>query len=352
MKITIGSRKIGDNYPLFFIAEAGVNHNGDLNLAKQLIDAAVDAKADAVKFQTFKADDLNIPSAPKASYHIETTGSDKDQSWYDLLKSQEISYEMHHELINYCNDNNIMFLSTPYSNNSVDLLENFDIPAYKIASADINNLPFLEYVVSKGKPIIISTGMSNMDEIKLAREIFIDKGLIDYVFLHCTSNYPAKLNDSNLLAINIIKKELNCLVGYSDHTNEFINPIVATALGACVYEKHFTLNKNMPGPDHRMSLDPTELKQTIKFIRMAESCLGNPEKIVIESERDNRIKIRKSIVANIDIKKGQLIKESMLGIKRPGYGIPPSEFNKLIGKIAVRDIDKNRLIDYNDLVND
>ena len=338
MKITIGSRIVGDNYPLFFIAEAGVNHNGDLDLGKQLIDAAVDAKADAVKFQTFKADDLNIPSAPKASYHIETTGSDKDQSWYDLLKSQEISYEMHHELINYCNDNNIIFLSTPYSNNSVDLLENFNIPAYKIASADLNNLPFLEYVASKGKPIIISTGMSNMDEIQSARNIFTERGLLDYVFLQCTSNYPTNLEESNLGVINTLRKKLNCLVGYSDHTVDYINPIAATALGACVFEKHFTLDKNLPGPDHRMSLDPAELKQTISFIRMTEQAIGTSEKVVLETELDNRDKLRKSIVTNIDIIKDQIIEEKMLGIKRPGNGIPPPEIENIIGKKAAIDI--------------
>ena len=323
MEISIGNRKVGDGHPLFFIAEAGVNHNGDLELGKKLIDIAVKAKADAVKFQTFKAEELNTRDAPKASYHIETTGSDTKQTWYELLKSQEISYEMHQQLINYCNEKNIMFMSTPYSKESIDLLENFNLPAYKIASADINNLPFLEYVANKGKPIIISTGMSNMDEIKLARNIFTERGLLDYVFLQCTSNYPTSLEESNLGVINTLRKKLNCLVGYSDHTVDYINPIAATALGACVFEKHFTLDKNLPGPDHRMSLDPAELKQTISFIRMTEQAIGSSEKVVLETELDNRDKLRKSIVTNIDIKKDQIIEEKMLGIKRPGNGIPP-----------------------------
>jgi N-acetylneuraminate synthase len=346
MKVTIGSRKVGDNYPLFFIAEAGVNHNGDLELAKRLVDAAVDAKADAVKFQTFKAEELSTINAPKAGYHIETTGSDSEQSWFALLKSQELSYEMHQDLIDYCRKREIIFLSTPYSKESVDLLENFNVPAYKIASADLNNLPFLEYVASKGKPIIISTGMSNMDEIRLAKEVFLRKGLADYIFLQCTSNYPTMLGESNLGVINTLRKKLNCLVGYSDHTDGYINPIAATALGACVYEKHFTLDKNLPGPDHRMSLDPGELKQTISFVRKTEQAIGSSEKRVLVTEQDNKIKLRKSIVANVDIKKDQIIEEKMLGVKRPGSGIPPAGIENILGKKAKIDIPSDTVLSF------
>jgi len=334
MEILLGNRKIGDGHPLFFIAEAGVNHNGDIKLAKKLIDVAVEANADAVKFQTFKASELNTLDAPKASYHIETTGSDKEQSWYELLQSQELTFEMHHDLIEYCKEKNIMFLSTPYSNLSVDLLEKFDLPAYKIASADLNNLPFLDYISSKGRPIIISTGMSNLEEIKMAKNIFIKNKLEDFIFLQCTSNYPTNLYDSNLRVIKLFREELNCLTGYSDHTDGMINAIASVAIGACVFEKHFTLDKNMTGPDHRMSLSPSELIETVKVIRETEKTLGRSEKYVLDSEKDNRLKLRKSIVSNSNINKSDIIKENMIAIKRPGSGLPPSDLKKVIGKVA------------------
>lgn len=352
MEISLQNKKIGDNHPLFFIAEAGVNHNGDLKLAKELVDVAVDAKADAVKFQTFKAEELNTPNAPKAQYHIETTGNDREQTWFNLLKSQEMSYEMHRDIIKYCNGKGILFLSTPYSKESVDLLETFDLAAYKIASADLNNLPFLEYVASKGRPIIISTGMSTMDEIKLTKQLFNNNNLLEYIFLQCTSNYPTKLEDSNLKVINTLKTELNCLVGYSDHTDSYINSIAATAIGACVIEKHFTLDKNLPGPDHRMSLDPDELKETIEFIRKTEIALGNEKKNVLLIEQDNREKLRKSIVARINIKNGQLIDENMLSFKRPGYGIPPSDLYRIIGRKVLFDIPKDTLLKIDMISND
>ncbi len=282
MEFKIQNKMVGDGHPVFFIAEAGVNHNGSVELGKKLIDIAVDAGADAVKFQTFTADELNTKTAPKSTYHIETTGTDSEQSWFDLLKTQEISEEMHVALIEYCIEKNIIFLSTPYGVKSADLLEKFNVPAYKIASTDTNNTPLLKHIARKGKPMILSSAMATMEEVELAVSTVRSIGLDKIVILQCTGNYPSKLSDSNLRVIKTYKEKLNCIVGYSDHTPDLINPIAATAMGAKVYEKHFTIDCSLPGPDHRMSLSPEELKQTIKVILYTEEAMGSPEKRVLE----------------------------------------------------------------------
>lgn len=344
MEIKIDDRIIGRGHPVFFIAEAGVNHNGSTELAKQLIDVAVDAGADAVKFQTFRAEELNTETAPKSSYHIQTTGSDKVQTWFELLKSQEISFDMHVELIKYCKKKDIIFLSTPYGIDSADLLEELDIKMYKLASTDLNNLPLLSHVAKKGRPIIISTAMSNLEEVREAYQTIKKSGLNEIIILQCTGNYPSRLSDSNLNVMNTYKHEFDCLVGYSDHTLDIINPIAATAMGANVYEKHFTIDKNLPGPDHRMSLNPEELKQTLKVIRETESTMGSSKKYVLSDEEENRIKLRKSIVAIVDICKGQRITEDMIGIKRPGNGVAPKELKNILGKKANLFIKKDTVI--------
>ena len=350
MEIDIDGRKIGDGHPVFFIAEAGVNHNGSVELGKKLIDVAVEAGADAVKFQTFKADELNTETAPKSSYHIETTGEDNEQSWYELLKTQEISREMHIELIEYCQQNSIIFLSTPYGENSADLLDELNVPAFKIASSDTNNTPFLEYVALKGRPMIVSTAMATMAEVENAVRILRQTGLNNFVILQCTGNYPSRLTDSNLLVMGTYRKNLSCLVGYSDHTEEHINPVAAIALGACIYEKHFTLDKNLPGPDHRMSLTPDELKTTLSFIRDTEKALGQDEKFVLKDEKENREKLRKSLVAKIDIESGSILERNMIVIKRPGFGIAPSQLKKVIGKKVLKNILKDNLIREKDIL--
>jgi len=344
MEIEILSRKIGDGHPVFFIAEAGVNHNGSLEMGKQLIDVGVDAGADAVKFQTFKTENIIIPNAPKSSYHIETTGGDKEQSWYELLKTQEMSREMHIDLVNYCNEKGILFMSTPYDEVSADLLQQLDVPAFKIASTDTNNTPLLRHIARKGRPMIISTAMATMEEVEEAITVVRAEGLSDLVVLQCTGNYPACLEDSNLRVMQSYREKLNCLVGYSDHTPDLINPIAATALGACVYEKHFTLDKNLPGPDHRMSLDPIELKKTIEAIRNTEASLGNNQKSVLSEENENRKKLRKSLVANVDIVKGATITSGMITAKRPGSGIPPNKLDFFLNRRASKDIPKGVLL--------
>ncbi len=345
----ISNKVIGNGNPLFFIAEAGVNHNGSIEIAKKLVDAASDAGADAVKFQTFKTENIATVSAPKSTYHIKTTGSDKDMSWFDLLKTQELDKKMHIEIMDYCNHKNIIFLSTPYDYESADLLDELGVPAYKTASTDTNNIPFLKYLAKKGKPIIMSSAMCNMNEVVEAVESVRSEGVSEIAMLQCTGNYPAKIEDSNLNVINEYFDKLNCIVGYSDHTIGLINPVAATALGACIYEKHITIDKNLPGPDQKMALDPVELKDTIDAIRMTEKAMGKKTKFVLESEVENREKLRKSLVANQDINIGDEIGYQMIGIKRPGSGLKPSLIEKLKGRKAKRFISKDSLFNKFDI---
>ena len=264
--IKIGNKNIGTGLPVFFIAEAGVNHNGSLKIALKMVDVAKNCGADAIKFQSFKTENLILPQAPKSKYHIETTGSDKKQTWFNLLKTQELSFEMHKKIIKYCKKRKIIFLSTPYDEESVDMLEKLNVEAYKIASTDNTNLPLLNYIAKKRKPMFISTAMTNIrevqDAVKCVKKYIPNK----FVLLQCTGNYPSKNLDSNLKVMLTYKKKFRCLYGYSDHTLDFINPVAATALGASVYEKHFTLDRKLDGPDHRMSLLPSELKRTIEII--------------------------------------------------------------------------------------
>ena len=338
MEFQIANKTIGNGHPVFFIAEAGVNHNGSIDLAKELIDIAVEAEVDAVKFQTFKAEEMITKDAPKADYHIQTTGHDKQQTWYDLLKNQEISFEMHEELISYCETKEIIFMSTPYSLQGVDLLNDLGTPAFKVSSSDINNFPLLEHITKIGKPIIISTGASELEEVQSAVELFRKNQFQDFVLLQCTSNYPTVLEDSNLSVMQSYRSKFGCLYGYSDHTDSLVNPIAATALGSCVFEKHFTTDKKLPGPDHRMSMDPEELKQNVAAVRNTEKALGNPEKYVLPGEVEVRGKIRKSIVASRKIFAGETIAMEMLAFKRPGDGIPPSQIEMLLGKKATHDM--------------
>ena len=340
----INNKNIGDDNPVFFIAEAGVNHNGSLEVAKKLIDMAKDAGADAVKFQTFRADNIITVKAPKSNYHIDTTGNDKIQSWYELLKSQELTKEMHITLIDYCKKSEIIFLSTPYDYESVDLLLSLYVPAIKIASTDTNNIPLIEYISQKGIPVILSTAMASMEEVENAVSSIKQNGNPDYAVLQCSGNYPANIYDSNLRVIETYKSHFNCIVGYSDHTTELINPIAATALGAKIYEKHITLDKNMPGPDHRMSLNKDELINTIKAIRNTELALGSSKKLVLESEIENRLKLRKSIVSKEKISKDDILTKEMVGIKRPGHGISPEMINTIIGKKLKIDLGADEVI--------
>lgn len=318
---------------LYFIAEAGVNHNGDINIAKKLIDIASDAGADAVKFQTFKTHAIITREAPKATYHVETTGADAKQTWYKLLESQELDRSDHEILIDYCCKKNIDFLSTPYDLESADLLRDMGIKAYKIASTDANNVPLLRHIAGFGKPVILSTAMCNYTEIEASVDLLLNSGTKDLVLMHCTGSYPAPLEDGNLLAIKTLRERLNIPLGFSDHHEGFVSGIMAVALGACVYERHFTLDKGLPGPDHRASLDPYELNQQIKLMREAELLMGNGIKRVMPCETENRKKLRKHIVANARINKGDLLTIDNITTKRTGgIGLEANMWDEVIDK--------------------
>ena len=344
-KFKIKDRYVGDGCPVFFIAEAGVNHNGSVELGKKLIDVASEAGADAVKFQTFKAENLNTRSAPKSTYHVETTGGDEDQTWFELLKTQEIDREMHLALMDRCRERDITFLSTPYDPESADLLEELGVSAYKLASTDTTNLPLIRKVARKGKPLILSTAMCEMEEVEQAIAAARGEGLDELVVLQCTGNYPAALKDSNIRVMKTFRDHFDCLVGFSDHNEDLINPIVATALGACVYEKHFTMDKSLPGPDHRMALEPDELRETIRAIRKTELAMGSEKKRALDSEAENRDKLRKSLVTTRQVRAGERLEENMVVMKRPGTGISPARFKEFLGCVFIHDVDKDTVIE-------
>lgn len=346
-KINIGKRIVGEGEPVFIIAEAGVNHNGDLTLAKKMIEVAKESGSDAVKFQSFKTEQLSTKDAPKSSYHIRTTGN-KD-SWFNLLKSQELDRKAHEVIVEYCKRLDIIFLSTPYDEESADLLEDIDVPAFKIASTDANNIPFLRYLARKNRPLILSTAMCFIEEVKESVDAILREGCRELILLHCTANYPSMIEDTNMRAMLTLKKEFNVPVGYSDHAPGYINSIAATAMGAVVYEKHFTLDKNLPGPDHSSSLNPKELRQLVRDIRNTETALGSFLKKPSDSEIENRQKLRKSIVAKIDIPVGTILTEKMVTMKRPGTGLAPRYFDEVLGKKTRISLKSDSLVKFEHL---
>ncbi len=329
---------------VFVIAEAGVNHNGDIEIAKQLIDAASEAGADAVKFQTFQADSLVCRTAKKAEYQLETT--DRTETQYDMLKKLELTPQMHRELIEHCLKRNIMFLSTPFDLESIKLLSELGMQIYKIPSGEITNLPYLREIAKQQKKIILSTGMSSMDEVKAAVNVLKNNGTEELTLLHCNTQYPTPISDVNLLAMVKMREETGLPVGYSDHTQGIEVPIAAAALGAEVIEKHFTLDRKMEGPDHKASLEPQELMQMVVGIRKIESALGSKIKQVSESEMTNVAIVRKSIVAAANIKRGEKYTEKNITTKRPATGISPMLWDEIIGKTADRDYKVDEIIGF------
>lgn len=327
---------------VFIIAEAGVNHNGDMETAKKLIDAAADAGVDAVKFQTFKAEKMVCKTAEKAAYQLETTN--KSESQYDMLKKLELTEQMHKELIKYCNMKNIMFLSTPFDIESIKMLVGLGLQIFKIPSGEITNLPYLREMAKQQKKVILSTGMSSMNEVSDAVKVLRDNGTDDITLLHCNSQYPTPVSDVNLMAMVKMRGLFGIPTGYSDHTQGIEIPIAAVALGASVIEKHFTLDKNMEGPDHKASLEPHEIKQMVEGIRKIELALGNGIKKVTESEKSNAGIVRKSIVAAVNIKKGEKFTEKNLTTKRPGTGVSPMKWDEIIGTTADRDYQADEMI--------
>ena len=340
--IKFGDRVIGDDMPVFVIAEAGVNHNGSLKLAKRLIDAAHSAGADAVKFQSFKAERIITRSAPSAQYHLRATKG--KETWYKLLKRLEISDSRHYELLDYCKKKGIYFLSTPYDEESAEFLRRMPVLAFKIASTDLNNLPLLRLVASYNKPIFLATGMSSIDEIRESVECVRGAGNGQLVLFQCTANYPPAIADANLNVISALRERFNTLVGYSDHLASRQAAIAAVAKGICAYEVHFTEDRGLPGPDHRASLEYSGLRRIIRDIRMTQLLLGSARKRVTPSESQTRIVARKSLVASRNIKEGEALGRHNLGIKRPGTGLPPKYFYFLLGKRINRAVKKDELI--------
>ena len=327
------------------IAEAGVNHNGSLELAKLLIDKAAEAGVDYVKFQTFKAEKLVTKSAKQAEYQKRNIGDGNDNQ-FAMLRKLELTPENHLVLINYCKQKGVKFLSTAFDHDSMDFLHTLKLGLWKIPSGEITNYPYLKKIAQYGEPVILSTGMSEMADIEAAVNVLTKNGVKkeEITLLHCNTEYPTPFEDVNLLAMQQIKEDFQVKVGYSDHTKSIEVPIAAVALGACVIEKHFTLDRNMEGPDHQASLEPDELKAMVAAIRNIEKALGSGKKTVSESERKNIAIARKSIVAACPIKKGEVFTEENLTVKRPGTGISPMKWEKVIGTKAIKDFEEEELI--------
>ena len=329
---------------VFIIAEAGVNHNGSIDTAKKLIDVASQSGADAVKFQTFKTENLVSKNAQKADYQKNTT--DANESQFDMIKKLELDIDTHHELIQYCETKNIMFLSTPFDLNSIDLLNDLGLKIFKIPSGEITNLPYLRKIGSLNKKVILSTGMSTIGEIEDALNILTQSGTKkeNITVLHANTMYPTPMKDVNLKAMVTIGNTFDITYGYSDHTLGIEVDIAAVTLGASCIEKHFTLDKTMEGPDHKASLEPEELQSMVKAIRNIETALGSSIKTPSKSEIPNIPIARKSIVANHNILKGEVLSEEMLAIKRPGSGISPMRWDEIVGTIAKKNYKKDELI--------
>ena len=327
------------------IAEAGVNHNGDIRLAKRLIDAAAEAGADYVKFQTFLAEKLVGKDAEKAAYQ-KANSTDKEESQLMMLKRLQLSQNDHLELIRYCGSKQIKFLSTAFDLESIDFLFSLDLDLFKIPSGELTNYPYLKKIAALGKPIVLSTGMADMKEIQESFNVLVDSGASpdNITILHCNTDYPTAYSDVNLKAMQTIRKTFNTPVGYSDHTLGIEIPIAAVALGATIIEKHFTLDNQMEGPDHKASLEPEALKAMISAIRHIEVALGHGRKEPSQSELKNKIMARKSIVASKTIKKGTRFSEDNITTKRPGHGISPMLWEQVIGTIATKDYLEDDLI--------
>jgi len=331
------------NKKVYVIAEIGSNFNGDLQLAKQSINAAVECGADAVKFQTFKAEEFVADKALTFTYQT-LSGEEVTESQFDMFKRLELRDEWHKELLDHSSMQGVDFFSSAADKNAADLLIKLKVPIIKLASEDLINVSLLEYIASKKYPVMLSTGMADEFEIRNAIEIFKNHGSDRLVILHCVSQYPTPLENASLSRITALIKNFNFPIGYSDHTEGWQAPMQSVAYGARVIEKHFTLDKGLPGPDHKMAADPNELKELIKMIRLAESMAGNTTLSYHPEEEQGRDEYRRSIVAAVDINKGTVIKEEMLAYKRPGYGLKPYQRDLVIGKKLLKDISENERI--------
>ncbi|WP_018336409.1 N-acetylneuraminate synthase [Butyricimonas synergistica] len=330
---------------VLIIAEAGVNHNGSMQIAKQLVDKAVEAGVDIIKFQSFKSEKLVSKVAKQAKYQQQNIGK-KNEGQLAMLKKLELSVKDHQELIQYCKKCNIRFWSTAFDMESIEFLHSLNMRLWKIPSGEITNYPYLKKIGSFHEDVILSTGMCELSDIEAVLKVLIEEGVKkeQITVLHCNTEYPTPYQDVNLKAMLEIGEKFGVKIGYSDHTNGIEVPIAAVALGATVIEKHFTLDKNMEGPDHKASLEPDELKAMVSAIRNIEQALGSGHKTITESERKNIEIARKSIVAACPIKKGEILTEENLTVKRPGNGICPMRWNEVVGTTAIKDFDEEEMI--------
>lgn len=328
---------------VFIIAEAGDNHNGSLDLAFQLVDKAAQAGADCVKFQTFVTEEVISKRAEKAEYQKESTGADESQ--YEMVKKLELTFDNFRQLQQYAEEKGLMFLSTPFDIPSVDFLQSIDVPYFKIPSGEITNLPYLIRIAKTGRDVILSTGMAEMEEIEAAVRLLRENGAGEISLLHCNTEYPTPMEDVNLRAMLTLKEKFHVRVGYSDHTKGIEVPIAAVAMGAEIIEKHFTLDHDMEGPDHKASLEPDELEAMVTGIRNIEKALGSGIKTASGSEKKNIDIARKSIVARRKIAKGEILTEDNLAVKRPGNGISPMKWYEILGTEAVRDFEEDEMIE-------
>lgn len=339
----IGKRLVGPDQPCFIIAEAGVNHNGDVEIGRRLIDAAAKAGVDAIKFQSFITEELITPDTKMANYQIKSTG--KQGTQFKMLKALELTADEQVELKAYCEDRGIIYLCTPYENKSIDMLDHMGVDAFKIASTDTTNIPFLRYIANIGRPVLLSTGMSTLGEVEQAIKTLRTGGLDGkIVVLHCTSEYPVPISEVNLRAILSMQEAFGCPVGFSDHTSDAIVSSWAVAVGACVIEKHFTLDHNMIGPDHKASIEPDELSILVENIRNLEVAMGDGVKRVMPSELQNKPLMQKSLVARRNISTGEIITPDNLMCKRPGFGLNPSWFDRVVGKRSAKNISMDEVL--------
>jgi len=340
----VGDRVIGAGAPAFLVAEAGVNHNGDPELARRLVAEAAAAGADAVKFQTFRAEALVAREAPKAAYQVETTGGDESQR--EMLLRLELGPEAHAALRDESAKRGILFFSSPFDEASADALETLGVALFKVPSGEITNLPFLRHLAAKRRPLIVSTGMSTLDEVTAAVTAIREAGDPPLALLHCLSAYPAPVEETNLRAMDTLRARFGCPVGLSDHTTGIDIAIAAVARGATIVEKHFTLDTGLPGPDHRASLDPGELASLVRSVRRVEAALGDGEKRPRPSEADTRRVARKSLVAARPIRPGERLTRDLVAIKRPGTGISPADLDRALGRVVVRALAGDDVIDW------
>jgi N-acetylneuraminate synthase len=342
--IKISRWVVGSHHPCFLIAEAGVNHNGDIELAKQMIKVAAKAGANAVKFQTFNAERLVTRDAPKAAYQKNTTIEVESQ--FEMLKRLELSSEEFRKLLKYCKDQGILFMSTPFDEESADFLAQLGMEVFKIPSGEITNLPFLYYVACLRKPMIISTGMATLGEVEAAVSTIENAGNEEFALMHCVSNYPADPRDANLRIMKTIERSFGVPVGFSDHTPGIEVSLAAAAIGASIIEKHFTLNRKLPGPDHQASLEPDELDSLVRGIRTVESALGTGRKRPVDSEKDTAQVVRRSIVAIRDLVAGTKLTEELIALRRPGTGLPPAAKDAVIGRRVKVNISSGTLLQW------